>query len=77
MPKRDTVSLSTVISQVAAKRDRDATKEGKRVRGYIRSHDAELRSTFNWPPESKGHKDGNRYPEMPRACATHLRKVLS
>lgn len=72
MATQKNVTLSTVIQKVAQSRDIDATKAGKLTRSYIRGHDADLRKSFNWPPKAKGHKDGNRYPEMPPKCAAFL-----
>jgi hypothetical protein len=70
-------TLSSVVNTIANANDADATKTGKRVRAYIRSHDADIRKTFAWPPKEKGHKDGNRYPAMPAECAAFLVEKLS
>jgi hypothetical protein len=76
-PKSEPRTLSSVVNTVAQANDADATKTGKRVRAYIRSHDADLRKTFSWPPEEKAHKDGNRYPAMPADCASFLIEKLA
>lgn len=70
--RSETVSLSAVRNTIAQERGREVEKVGKQMRAYIRSHDADLRKQFNWPPESKERADGNRYPDMPRACADAL-----
>jgi hypothetical protein len=76
-PKAEPRTLSSVVNSIAQANDADATKTGKRVRAYIRSHDADLRKTFAWPPEEKAHKDGNRYPAMPNECASFLVEKLA
>jgi hypothetical protein len=68
----ETVTFSSVKQTCASKSGRNADKLGKQMRGYIRSHDAQLRESFGWPPESKAHADGNRYPDLPRAAADAL-----
>lgn len=65
-----TRKLSDVIVGFAAKRNlSDTTKAGKILRSAIRSNYDHLRVTFNWPPEEKENRDGNRYPPMPEALA--------
>lgn len=66
-----TVRLSDVIVKFATKRGlSDTTKAGKILRSAIRSNYAHLQSEFNWPPEEKENRDGNRYPPMPESLAT-------
>jgi hypothetical protein len=68
------VKLSDVIVKFAAKRNlSDTTKAGKILRSSIRSNYSHLQATFNWPPEEKENRDGNRYPPMPDSLA----KVIS
>jgi hypothetical protein len=74
---RKPVALSHVIATVAERKGRDTTATGKRVRNYVRSHDAELRKAFNWPPKQKVARDGNRYDAMPAKCAKHIIDTLS
>lgn len=74
---RKPVTLSSVVATVAAKKGTEPTATGKRVRQYIRSHDAELRKTFKYPPSAKVARDGNRYPAMPAKVARHLIDTLT
>lgn len=68
-----TVKLSEVIVGFAAKRQlSDTTKAGKILRSSIRSNFDHLRVTFNWPPEEKDNRDGNRYPPMPESLAREI-----
>lgn len=70
MTDAKTVKLSDVIVKFAAKRQlSDTTKAGKILRSAIRSNYSHLQSEFNWPPEEKENRDGNRYPPMPAALA--------
>lgn len=75
MAKSTTVTLSTVVNTIANKRDRDATKVGKSVRAYIRSHNADL-VKMGWT-SLRDHGKGDSYRPMPRKVAQHIVKTLS
>lgn len=73
-PKASKVSLSTVIAQASEASGKDATVMGKQVRRDLRAHLDDYVKRFKYDLNGKDNRDGNRWPDMPRALARELVK---